>query len=200
MRCTYGRCSTTPGSWTSSGRAGRAGARSPGRPCAGTRPGPVPAALRGRRHPGRGHRHPPGRRLSRLLRRGRTRDPERHGPDADRFDVTRPAGRHLTFGYGPHHCLGAAPARLEAEIALPALFARFPALRAAVARGEPEPLRSMVSNSVQVFPVTAWDRAPGRLPAQDQKRLAASRSPTHSSRSVIRSPTMRNTMPPGWSR
>jgi cytochrome P450 len=82
------------------------------------------------------------------------RDPERHGPDADRFDVTRPAGRHLTFGYGPHYCLGAPLARLEAEIALPALFARFPGLRAAGAPGEPEPLPSMVSNSVQVFPVT----------------------------------------------
>lgn len=83
------------------------------------------------------------------------RDPERHGPDADRFDVTRPAGRHLTYGYGPHFCPGAALARLEAEIALPARFARFPGLRAAVAPGEVEPLRSMVSNSVRVFPVTA---------------------------------------------
>ncbi|MGW3242153.1 cytochrome P450 family protein [Streptomyces sp. NPDC001070] len=82
------------------------------------------------------------------------RDPERHGPDADRFDVTRPDGRHLTFGHGPHYCLGAPLARLEAEIALPALFARFPGLRAAGGPGESEPLPSMVSNSVQVFSVT----------------------------------------------
>lgn len=88
------------------------------------------------------------------------RDPGRHGPDAGRFDITRPATRHLSFGHGAHFCLGAPLARLEAEIALPALFARFPGLTAAAAPEELEPLPSIVSNSVRVFPVTAEPAEP----------------------------------------
>jgi cytochrome P450 len=50
------------------------------------------------------------------------------------FDIRRKSNHHLAFGYGPHVCLGAALARMEARIALPALFARFPNLRLAVPR------------------------------------------------------------------
>ncbi|MFI7012557.1 cytochrome P450 [Streptomyces sp. NPDC050145] len=56
------------------------------------------------------------------------RDPRRHGPDADRFDIARADKEHLAFGHGVHFCLGAPLARLEATIALPALFDRFPGL------------------------------------------------------------------------
>ncbi|MET0191710.1 MAG: cytochrome P450 [Pseudonocardia sediminis] len=55
--------------------------------------------------------------------------------DPDRLDVDRETGRgegHLGFGQGAHYCLGAALARQEAEVALRALFTRFPDLRLAV--------------------------------------------------------------------
>lgn len=56
-------------------------------------------------------------------------DPEQHGESADRFDITRPTPiKHMGFGHGVHHCLGAPLARAEALTALPALFGRFPHL------------------------------------------------------------------------
>jgi cytochrome P450 len=45
-----------------------------------------------------------------------------------RFDVTRDGPPVVSFGAGIHHCLGAALARLEARVALPMLFDRFPGL------------------------------------------------------------------------
>lgn len=42
----------------------------------------------------------------------------------DRFDITRKKNSHLTFGYGLHHCIGAATARLEADIAFSTLLQR----------------------------------------------------------------------------
>jgi cytochrome P450 len=45
-------------------------------------------------------------------------------PDPGRFDITRAAGNHLAFAAGPHFCLGAPLARLEASIALTAFAER----------------------------------------------------------------------------
>jgi cytochrome P450 len=52
----------------------------------------------------------------------------------DEFDPDRSALRHLAFGLGPHFCLGAPLARLEAAVALSAVTRRFPGARLA---GEP---------------------------------------------------------------
>jgi len=65
------------------------------------------------------------------------RDPGRF-PDPDRLDLSRDTSGHLAFGHGIHYCLGASLARLEAEVALGALLARFPGLSLAV---PPEELR-----------------------------------------------------------
>ncbi|MER6945157.1 cytochrome P450 [Nonomuraea sp. NPDC000554] len=81
------------------------------------------------------------------------RDPGQHGPDADRFDIMREQRRHLSFGGGPHLCLGAPLARLEAAIALPALFARYPDLALAVPSEQLAPVPSLFSNSAAVLPV-----------------------------------------------
>ncbi|WP_326769111.1 cytochrome P450 [Streptomyces sp. NBC_01591] len=82
------------------------------------------------------------------------RDIEQHGTDADAFDITRPTPiRHMTFGHGPHICPGAALSRVEAAIALPALFARFPRLRAAIADEEVRKLPVMTQNDMEAFPV-----------------------------------------------
>lgn len=58
------------------------------------------------------------------------RDPARF-PDPDRLNLDRTTTGHLAFGHGPHHCLGALLARLEAEIALRHLIDRFPHLHLA---------------------------------------------------------------------
>ncbi|MFD8984809.1 cytochrome P450 [Streptomyces sp. NPDC059564] len=82
------------------------------------------------------------------------RDEAFHGPDADRFDLTRPtAARSLSFGHGAHYCVGAPLARLEATIALERLFTRFPGLDLAAAEGELPYQRSFIGNSVEVLPV-----------------------------------------------
>ncbi|TDC97936.1 cytochrome P450 [Actinomadura sp. 7K507] len=46
--------------------------------------------------------------------------------DPDRFDIHRKMSQQLTFGLGPHYCLGAALARLEARVATEEVLKRFP--------------------------------------------------------------------------
>jgi len=64
-----------------------------------------------------------------LLYASANRDEREFGEDAADCDVTRRIRRHLTFSYGPHHCIGAAAARLQTQIALEELLTRCPQFR-----------------------------------------------------------------------
>lgn len=81
------------------------------------------------------------------------RDPAQHGTDADAFNWSRTPTRHLAFGGGPHVCPGASLARMEATLALSALFDRHPAMQLAVPASDLIPVPSLFSNSVQSLPV-----------------------------------------------
>ncbi|WP_082771837.1 cytochrome P450 [Actinoplanes sp. TFC3] len=79
------------------------------------------------------------------------RDPQRFA-DPDRLDLTRPDNAPLSFGGGIHYCLGAPLARLEAEIALPALVRRFPGLALA---GDPVRRDSLTLRGYTSLPITS---------------------------------------------
>ncbi len=80
------------------------------------------------------------------------RDPDLWGPSADELDITREsANRHLAFGSGVHHCLGAALARLEGEIAVSRLIRRFPDLAVAA---EPTLNARIILRGRSTFPVS----------------------------------------------
>lgn len=85
---------------------------------------------------------------------GANRDPKVHGETAGEFDPLRTTkDQHLAFGHGAHHCIGSPLARLEASIALPALFARFPDLQFATDPGALPRLGSFISNGHVELPV-----------------------------------------------
>ena len=73
--------------------------------------------------------------------------------DPDRFDVTRDAARHLTFGAGVHHCLGAQLARVELQEAFRGLIGRLPGLRLAVPASDLEYKPGKAINSLRELPV-----------------------------------------------
>jgi len=68
---------------------------------------------------------PEGRKVMLVYASG-NRDEREWGANAEECDIERKIKRHLTFSYGPHHCIGAAIARLQASIALEELLARCP--------------------------------------------------------------------------
>ncbi|SEG88023.1 Cytochrome P450 [Thermomonospora echinospora] len=86
------------------------------------------------------------------------RDPVQHGPDADRFDITRtPQAKHLAFGDGPHVCVGPHLARLEAEITLHQLFRDRPALKPAEDLATLPRIPSLFTRAWAVLPTRLGD-------------------------------------------
>jgi cytochrome P450 len=84
------------------------------------------------------------------------RDPERWGEDVDEVRVDRAdAAHHLQFGMGVHSCLGAHLARLQAELALRALIARFDDIALA---GAPVWSDRMVLRGLQHLPISFTSR------------------------------------------
>ncbi len=82
------------------------------------------------------------------------RDEKAHGPTAAAFDITRTSPtRHISFGHGPHVCPGAALSRLEAGVALPALYARFPHLTLAVPPADLHHKPVVTQNDLYALPV-----------------------------------------------
>lgn len=80
------------------------------------------------------------------------RDPEQY-PEPDRLDLDREAGGHLAFGHGIHYCLGAALARMEAEVVFGPLPARFPDLSLAVPAQELRWRRTSLMHGLEALPV-----------------------------------------------
>jgi len=73
--------------------------------------------------------------------------------DPERVDLARGENRHLSFGFGAHFCLGASLARLEGQIALGSIVARFPGLKLASESVEWKPgiaLRGLVALPVRL--------------------------------------------------
>lgn len=68
-------------------------------------------------------------------------DPREYSDDALKLDVGRKLGSgvgHMAFGHGPHYCIGAALAKIEAEVVLDTLFLQDDGLKLAVDRDELE--------------------------------------------------------------
>ncbi|GAA2831937.1 cytochrome P450 [Kitasatospora paracochleata] len=85
-----------------------------------------------------------------LLLGAANRDPDRYR-EPDRFDPTRVDSQPLSFGGGPHYCLGAQLARLESQTAVPALLDRFPGIAPA---GRPVRHDRLVLRGYRTLPVT----------------------------------------------
>jgi cytochrome P450 len=95
----------------------------------------------------------PGERVF-LLMNAANRDP-RAFPEPDRLDLERSGVPHLTFGFGAHICLGFPLARLEGQIALPALLRRWRKIE--ITAATLDWLDSMVLRGTRALPVRVGD-------------------------------------------
>ena len=92
---------------------------------------------------------PPGTEVAVMI--GAANRDARRYQDPERFDPTRTEIGPLSFGAGPHFCVGSVLARTEAAIGFPALLARFPALAPA---GEPTRNQRFILRGYERLPVT----------------------------------------------
>jgi len=115
--------------------------------------GPIGAQVRIVQEPQTLH----GRNLNRgervfLLMNAANRDPRAY-EDPDRLDLARTGVPHLTFGFGAHICLGFPLARLEGQVALPAVLARW--RRIELVTDRLEWMDSMVLRGMKALPLKA---------------------------------------------
>lgn len=83
---------------------------------------------------------------------GATWDPK-HYPQPERFDIHRQTNASITFGHGPHFCLGASLVRLFLHIAYAGLFTKFPTLKLAVPDDEVPWEKGMIFTGPASLPV-----------------------------------------------
>jgi cytochrome P450 len=79
---------------------------------------------------------------------------ERQFTAPDTLDLAREPNKHLSFGLGPHYCLGAPLARLEGQIAISTLFSRLPNLRLATSRDSLRWRAGLILRGLQSLPLS----------------------------------------------
>jgi pentalenolactone synthase len=89
-----------------------------------------------------------------LLDNGAANHDAKAFPDPDRFDITRQAASHLTFGHGPRYCIGARLARIELQSVFSQLIPRFPGMRLAVPTEELTLDTGVLTGGLTRLPVT----------------------------------------------
>jgi hypothetical protein len=99
----------------------------------------------------RGKRLRPGERIF-LMLNAANRDPAAYA-DPERLDLRRKDVPHLTFGFGLHICLGFPLARMEGQVALPAVLGRWRKIELAIREEQIEWLNSMVFRGMQSLPL-----------------------------------------------
>jgi cytochrome P450 len=75
-------------------------------------------------------------------------------PDPDSFRITRTPNRHVSFGFGPHHCVAAGLARMQLRAMFTAVSTHLPNL---VQRGPAERLESNLVAGIKRLPVGLSD-------------------------------------------
>jgi cytochrome P450 len=81
--------------------------------------------------------------------------------DPGELDITRHPNPHVSFGHGPHVCIGAQLARLELQVALETVLTRLPGLRIAVPESELVWETETVMRGLTTFPVM-WEDSVAR--------------------------------------